>query len=556
MRSNGMHARDKLRCHAPVSGIAKCPRPSLNYGVVLLFFLTVRQTVAESKPSNRSNNSLAGQNLPDAGVARGDVGSLAPAALAVDLREEPHFPLPAATTASRGERRRRGAPTPARNASSARSLAESPADCQPHLAQALEQAPARRLLMAVSSPQNVSEGHVGNIVATALDLTRVVLAFQDYARGRRGMLLTCQAPGGTLACSQPQPFTSGPVHSAVGSLAVVAVADNRVVLAWKQGGTPYLGHVRVCMADLSQCGGALVVRAEWAAVAVAAFLSGSFAFAYVDRRKGHHGTIHVCDVAGLVLMCDAGRVFEPEPMASLSMLALSDASLSYQDTSGNLVLAYEVHGPRASRFGRLQPCVASGNSLSCDPKAAVRFTDGPIDGSSLVSLSSRLFVVGYADRQTVCPRPTSQRRRRELHVCTLVDGHPSIGRARLCRAVFAGMGIVRPELECGEPIVIDDGYETQRPVMARQNDTAFAAAYGCSGCGDLGSRGLFRHCQAPLSALYGDLGTPLGNLTCGSTLTLNNATTQWVVLAAGGGGFVTAYHDYGGQGDGSVRFVS
>jgi hypothetical protein len=269
-----------------------------------------------------------------------------------------------------------------------------------------------------------------------------------------------------------------------------------------------------------------------------------------------------CDVANFNLNCILAHTFEPLPTDSIALAALTSDSLPYSQKTTELLIAYQV-GVGTERVGRIQPCELVGLGLVCYPSNSFTFTTGTTAGISLTGLASEAFLVGYADKQQSCDHTRAaltQSRRRTLDVCTTdPDGHPSIGRVRLCRARFRFFGVTSPVIECSESTVIDDGYNTGTPHFAMGDvspagGTAFLATYACSGCESDGEQGLARNCTAP--AMPDPPALPLPVHCSMNASVVSNHTIRFPTVAAISGGYIAAFDDYGGSGYASARLVT
>jgi len=414
----------------------------------------------------------------------------------------------------------------------------------------------------VGPPQPLGFGWEGNLVVVRLDMDQVAVVFRSQARGGRGMAAVCQVSGGTLGCGEAALWSTAPIHHLPQSLAAGALWSTKLLLAWRQGSSPWIGHVHACMADATSCGTDVPVRAEWGAIAVVVISSFYAAFAFTDVQLGHRGSIVLCGVAGLDLDCGLPHVFEKEPTGALALAVRTDEEVGFggegSATRRELLIAYEA-GSGHERSGRLQPCAMSEGTLACWVRSTVLFTSAPSSGVAILYLVSGLFAVGYADRLETCPpREPREGRRQALNVCTLEDGHPSVGRVALCRATFPDISLKRPILECGQSNVVDDGPGTGVPSLARADGkpSFFLAAYSCVGCTDQRQQALARWCAAEIQGAE-TAGMPLGSVICGESLLLNDATARWVGTAAVERGFVVGYDDYGSDaGRAMVRYVA
>lgn len=398
----------------------------------------------------------------------------------------------------------------------------------------------------------------GNLVATSLSATSVAIAFEDYGTNRQGVLFTCgvQDSSAALSCVRRGEFTQGPIHHEAGSLAIAPLEeDSKVVLAWRQGSAPYKGQVQWVSVELEDNGIAHTIEVEVAFLAVVALSSERIVYAYTDAQRNHEAVIVQCAVENEALNCGVRLVFDAGPVRSITLAALGDGSPAPPFFPGltKVVVAYEV-GDGFDRFTNLRACtfVEEPAALHCDPRSVTRALPLTSDGVAVLGLSASVFVLAYADRSQTCPTP-SQSRRRALHVCSLEDKHPSIGRVKVCRATFTGIDVNWPQLDCGpDAVVLDDGYGTKLAQLARgPADGVFLAAYACAGCDDEGPQGRARRCEVSHAA---DGASFPWELACGTVSFANNFSTLGVAAAAVGSGYAVAYDDYGGQSFGSVRY--
>mmetsp|Transcript_77446 Transcript_77446/g.141736 ORF Transcript_77446/g.141736 Transcript_77446/m.141736 type:complete len:738 (+) Transcript_77446:64-2277(+) len=413
----------------------------------------------------------------------------------------------------------------------------------------------RTAALSVGTAQGVSLRWAGNVAAVQLEDSKVVVALQDFGRDMKGVASLCEVTSGSLTCGAPVLFTSAPIHHDERSLAVAAVWSTQVLFAWKQGSSPLSGHLQICLADISDCGTEVTIPNEWGSVAVATLSRSYVVVAFSDVQRGHRGALALCSVASMNLNCGLEHIFDAGPTNALSVAPLSDNDFDYATQTDELIVAYEA-GSGAMREGKLQPCAVVDGSLVCHARSTISFTHGPSAGAVAMGLSTRSFLVGYADLHQSCyPGGASNTRRRALHVCTVDDGHPSIGRAVFCRATFTGLGLARPVLECGDDVVIDDGYGTGAPSLVRGvGAVSIYVAYACEGCADEGPRALARRCAVPALSLT--MGVPPGSLTCEDTLLVNGVASRFVSAAALSTGFAVAYDSYGNRGYGNVRLIS
>jgi hypothetical protein len=418
--------------------------------------------------------------------------------------------------------------------------------------------PQRRLSMTFGGVQNqISLRWASNIAIARLTETQVILAYSDYGYDRTGRLAKCEVSGSSLACGSSIQFTTEPIHHDPQSLTIVAVKGDEVFIAWKQGNSPFTGHVQACKADGSLCGTELEVSLEWGCVAAVALSQTVVAIAYTDVQRGHRGSVQRCGVNNLALNCLLAHPFEYKPTGQIALAALTSDNLPYLQETTDLLLAYQV-GMGTERSGHIQACELVGLGLVCYPQSSIVFHSGSSAGISIIGLAAEAFVVGFADTALSCLGARATRRRAH-DVCTLTDGHSSIARMKLCRVRFRGLGVSSPTFECSESSVVDDGYTTGAPYFARLDGTPaagdptpFLTTYVCSGCGDIGENGIVRSCTAP--ALPAAPIVP-SQATCSAAVVVNNGTTRWPSVAAIDGGYVVSFDDYAGLGYASARLI-
>lgn len=212
--------------------------------------------------------------------------------------------------------------------------------------------------------------------------------------------------------------------------------------------------MQVCNSDTASCGPDHEVYVEWGCVSVVALSQSVVAFAYSDVQVGHRGSLVKCDVANSNLNFDLAHVFEESPIVSVTLTALTTDTLAYTSGTTDLLIAYQVSS-LTQRFANVQPCLLTNSKIVCYHTSSARLNNWLTSGISLTALSSTAFFAGYSDHSLSCPNTNRQGRRRAAEVCTKADGHPTIGRMRLCRATFRGLGITDPVLECGESAVVE-----------------------------------------------------------------------------------------------------
>lgn len=394
----------------------------------------------------------------------------------------------------------------------------------------------------------------GGMAVATLSENSVAIALEDYGNGRRGALYTCDRSGGdVLDCERRGEFSADALHYEDGSLAMAALEeDAKVLIAWKQGVSPYRGQIQWFSLDLEDNGIPHSINVEMGFVAVTTLSENAIVFAYSDARRNHEGSVVYCAVENENLNCQLPSVFEKNTLRTLALAPLTDGSSypPYFIARTSLLVAYEVE-IGLIREGRVQVCVADIDQarLQCHSRNLVKAILGRSAGISVLALSSTYFVVGYADRSQVCPTP-STRRRRSLDVCTLDDGHPSIGRLRLCQAITSSEPF---ELTCREFLTtVDDGYDTGLPRLARGTDAqTLITAYLCNGCDDEGARALLRHCEVVPAA-----GPLPFEISCGNATVVNNFTTTNIAVASTVEGYVVVYDDYGNRTFVNIRYIT
>jgi hypothetical protein len=394
-----------------------------------------------------------------------------------------------------------------------------------------------------------------NIVTARQTASKILVAWSDYGYLFYGRLTQCTVPPSLLECSASINITTAPIHHDPQSLAVDAIYSTEFFMAWKQGVSPFIGHAQACNM-LGVCGPELQIKVEWGCVAVATLAQTIVVVAYSDVQVGHRGSIMRCSVANMNLNCDIAKVFEQMPITAIALAALTDDDLPYDAQTTDLLIGYQVSSP-AQHSGRIQACILAtdGLSIECYAQSFSEFNAAPSLGLSLMTLTATTFVVGYADQTLFCPTTDRVTRRRAAHVCTLDDGHPVIGRMKMCRATFRGLGISSPVLECGTSGVLDDGYRTGVPHLAKSSATPgqFLATYACTGCGDLDHQGFARPCTAPTTiSTNGIPPTP----TCSERLIVHGNATQLPKAAAITGGYIAVFDDYAGGQYLSARYIT
>lgn len=421
---------------------------------------------------------------------------------------------------------------------------------------------ARRLTASLGpTQQHLSLRWASNIALARISASQVALAFSDYGYGSKGSLSTCQVVAGSLTCGTSTRFTTEPVHPEPQSLAMSAIYSDTVFIAWKQGSSPFIGHVQACRADASLCGPELSVPLEWGSVATLALSRYVAVFAYSDVQRGHRGSVVRCQVANMNLNCLLAHNFELLPTSHVSLAALTSDGFPYLQETADFLIGYQV-GTGTERSGRIQACELVGLGLVCYPSNSLTFTSGSTAGISLMGLASDAFIVGYTDTELSCDHTRAaltSTRRRTLDVCTVdPDGHPSIGRVKVCRARFRFFGVTSPVLECSDSSVVDDTYTTGTPHFARWDGstgtgTTFLAMYTIAHNGAGQEQARARSCTAPALPDSPALPSPAH---CSIALVVNNHTSRWPSVAAVADGYVVSFDDYGGSGYASARLVT
>eukprot|EP00928_Gymnodinium_smaydae_P058371 TRINITY_DN41572_c0_g1_i1.p1 TRINITY_DN41572_c0_g1~~TRINITY_DN41572_c0_g1_i1.p1 ORF type:complete len:495 (-),score=23.92 TRINITY_DN41572_c0_g1_i1:307-1701(-) len=416
-----------------------------------------------------------------------------------------------------------------------------------------------RRLLSIGQTHNLSLRHASNMAMTRLGAADVAIAWSDSGHERRAALSRCSVQNnGDLTCSSPKLCTDAPVNSEERSLAIAAIWSDRVFIVWKQGRSPFDCRLKICNVDLSSCGDEVRLLAYVDGVSVVALSTSTVVVAYADAQRNHRGAVIACTVATLGVTCSAEYVFHAGPISAPALAALRTDTIVSGTTTSRFVVAYETKAS-GKRAGELQPCDMIGETIVCFPSSAAPYSGGPSESVELLTLAPNLIAVAFADRAKMCPAGIPTARRRSRYVCNGgSDGHPSIASVRLCRVTYEALTISQPLLECGDATVVDDGYDTGPPVLARLNASAFGAAYACVGCGDQGPLALLRHCGFPDATVDERVGSaPPGPPNCSlvAPILLNGNTTQFIAASSAAQGLVVAYNDYGGKTYGSGRYV-
>lgn len=414
---------------------------------------------------------------------------------------------------------------------------------------AMQTSPARRLAqLTFATPSGVGSRWITNVLMVRMSRTQLAIVFQDYGFSRKGMRVLCtenSAP--SLSCDGAGAFTTGPVHHEQRSLAAAPIGT-KLLFAWRQGDSPYSGQIKLCSAASLSCGSPLSVRRAWSGVSAAVLSTSLAVVAYSDRQRNHRGVVMPCSIAELAVSCPDEIIFEVQPTHWLSVASLANDGDGAVIATNKFIIGYEV-GTGLERKGRLIPCQTTTDSIACEPLSVVDFTASSAEGVSLQTISASLFIVAHADEGRYCPALNRQARRRVQHTCTVTEGHPTIAKIQVCSAQYVGLGITRPVILCGTSTVLDDGYDTKFPVLARHSDTAFVAAYACEGCADLGAKGFVRYCS--FSGL-----PPTSTVNCGAATQVNNFRTRSMALTAIQYGVAAVFEDYGGGQYGRVTHAS